>query len=1227
MSQQAAPPGAYSRTIEQIQDLVRRNTARWRRLIVLEGVGLSVAAVLGYFWLVVLLDTTLRLPVIGRLLAGLGLVACLVGLGIWLTRRWGALQLGEDQVALAIERNTPGGVQNRLINALQIGRDTRYTDHAVGQAVVQDNWRELGAVQLEQARAMRPAMLRIGLAALAVLVGAIMWVWQPASFTNAAARILLPFASIDPLYDTTLLIQPGDVHTKARELTITIQIRGKQIDQLTVLRNVDGKRSSQHIAISAGMTQVEHTFTNIERSFDYAVQGGDYTSRFFHVQVPRPPALVHVAAQMNYPAYTDLSPRDVQTNGPLEALRGTRAQLTFEFDQAVKAAAMVVRDRDGGETQLALSSINASAWRGEITFENQVEYLLQTVEAARGNAEPLRSRAMSIKPLPDREPQVHLDGLSRNAEVAVDDTLPLKINVTDDYGLSSIELVRRRILPAAPAAPEEAESWEVVQTWPGKGLSEIKLDATLSMLHLSAAEGDRMQVALRARDNDPAKSDKWTIGAVHNLVVGGEGVTLQLQYEQILASEKQLKLLYKDQRRRLSDVRQWLGKFRSNSGVKWDDPKSIKALRNAVKQLASQQTKHREQASAIARTMVEQAGALRFSLGMLADTEFERAIRIFDAVQERDNPYGMQSALSDAQLTFERIIGSLEQMSEQYVKFRKDWELAHMTAVVKMLADRQRQLAERSARYVTLKDDAETQKLRQASAQRRQQKVTEFVGLSKVAFEGLVDHVGDEQQILGSSFEAAAGSLGASELTSTLELAGKETGQGQWSLATATQTSAADKLDTIHAALRAAQAEAARQAMAALAELTKDNPDAQQAIDELLAGNLESLLSGDPDKVPMEEIIRMHEMAKNAKKHELDTNDAGADDYKWDDSMMGILYGKKPPKPDFSVLKLAEKPGGQRSFPDSSDLEGNKIALELLEDKFQDLVGDLLEEADDLRDDFETYNLSAQGQGVEEGDIGKQAGDINSVSAAAATGNQKPPTHNFGGASRTGRQGARAYGTVVGSESINRRGRDQAQEGQERAPDQAGLLKETLSDDPMKDTSTGIGGKKVDSKDTAFSTKDAGKWTDDIIGRMDKPQQVQKIVERQGDAFSADKAEQLRDLTSDQEQLIERIKSIRKDLKNLYLPTDHLDSAIAELTANLEALKESPGPEVFRRQRQALDRLTATLRVFRAARSDFQPSLPRDQQIRGRILDDPARPVHPEYEQQIKQYYEILATE
>src|SRR6202023_597859 len=130
------------------------------------------------------------------------------------------------------------------------------------------------------------------------------------------------------------------------------------------------------------------------------------------------------------------------------------------------------------------------------------------------------------------------------------------------------------------------------------------------------------------------------------------------------------------------------------------------------------------------------------------------------------------------------------------------------------------------------------------------------------------------------------------------------------------------------------------------------------------------------------------------------------------------------------------------------------------------------------------------------------------------------------------------------------------------------------------------------------------------------------IVERKDGRLDPRAAEMLRDLNNRQEQIIERVKTIRKELKNLYLPTDHLDEVLAQLTANLDALKEQPDPELFRLQSQVLDQRRNTVRVFPAPPSGFQPSLPRARALHGRILDEPARDPLPGYEEAAKRYYE-----
>ena len=102
---------------------------------------------------------------------------------------------------------------------------------------------------------------------------------------------------------------------------------------------------------------------------------------------------------------------------------------------------------------------------------------------------------------------------------------------------------------------------------------------------------------------------------------------------------------------------------------------------------------------------------------------------------------------------------------------------------------------------------------------------------------------------------------------------------------------------------------------------------------------------------------------------------------------------------------------------------------------------------------------------------------------------------------------------------------------------------------------------------------------------------------------------------------------MRKELKTLYLPTDHVDEPLRDLAASLERLNERPDPELFRLQLETLDRVRGAVKVFRGAGSSLQPSLPRERVIRGRVLDEPGRQTLPGYEEAVKRYYERLANQ
>lgn len=1231
----AAPLGENP-GLRQVRSLVAGNMRRWKLLTLLEGVGLAVSLFLAYFLAVLWLDDAVHLPRPGRIVAGAGLLLGLGSIVVGLVRRRRRLQMTEDQVALAMERRTQGGLQNRLINALQLARATDPNSVEISRAVIEENVVGMQRLKLEQAAALKPALVRVAVAGLLAAVAAGVYYREPERFTNSAQRILLPLVDVEPIYRTKLSLTPGDIEATG-DVELSITITGERPQSLTLIEEVDGRRTTTEMATPAE-GPARHTLRDVRRTTLYAVRGGDYATPFYRINVPTPSHVSAVAARYKYPAYTGLAERRTESSsGDLEGLSGTEIELTVDFDVPCAEATLLIERKQISEKEqqpaterVALRSIGPTKFTGSLTLDNQTAYRVETLQTGRT---PFVGKAFAVRVLADLEPKLELTGFDGKGDVAIDAVLPYRIAASDDWGLRDVGLYMRRPTTksaTAKAGPEEKPAdWKSVEQWSTDGKKSFEHAADLTLLTLAAAEGERIELALRGRDRDPAKQDRWTEGTAFTLAIGGEAAALQVLYEKILKCETDLKSVLAEERRIMVQSVDWLRKLDGEGGLKWDDPKNIAALHAAALDLAKQQAALRAKSGALAREMPAESGSLQMSVALLADTEMVRAERIFESIPTRDLQQAKRSAIADAQLTEQRTIASLHQMIDGYATFRYEWELDHLTGFAKMLADRQAALRETSLVNGKRPRDKLSEPW-QASAVRRQEKLAELVALTATGFTGLGDRLLDSapegsDTSLAEAFTKAGEAAGAEELAGALDQATEQLKAGKWDEASKQQQFAADKLNALYEALRKAQTEAAQAALKALEEKAKSDVAAQQEIEKLKAGS-DKQFGLLPEKMPVKDLIEMRDKLDMKNKGGPSDDPSKVTDYKVTAATIAKLNtpdtGKRQ---DFDILKLGGTKGTKTpSFPSTSDTESNVVNAPIQEE-LKDLVGALLEEADEMQKNFETSSINTAFNINEAGEVGKLGGDMNSFAAAATTGNKKPPTRNVGGASRSGRRGARAHGIVVGDESVNRRGRDQVQEGQERVADQAGLIKETQSEDPQNDTSTGVGGKKVQSDDTKFSTANVGKWTDDMANRMGKPQNKNYIVERQDGRMDPEVAERLRDLTSDQEQIIERVKAIRKELKNLYLPTDHLDEILAELQGQLDQLKERPTAELFRLQNETLDKLRGNLRVFQQAASGFQPSLPREQIVRGRVLDDADRPPPPEYADAIKRYYQMLS--
>ncbi|NQU11509.1 hypothetical protein HQ590_12005, partial [bacterium] len=527
------PAPAAAEALEAVQRMVRKNIRRWRRLVLLQSVGLVVAIPLAYFWLALVLDSRVHLSRAGRLALALGFIAVVVGLLWSQRRRWQQLRLSEDEVALAIESRTPGGIQNRLINAVQLARENGTTGE-VGAVVIRRNYEELRQMPLPAAARSGAAWGCVGLALLAVVTGGVLQQLAPEGFGNSTRRLLLPLAEIAPVYRTWLEIEPG--HTRAAgDVTIRVRVHGERPARLTVLRVRDDIRTSDSVAVSRGGDEVLYTFRNLRENLSYAVRANDFVSPWYQITVNTAAELTRVRARLVYPEYTRLPPRDLEsTAGDLEALLDTQAEAVFVLDRPVVEASLLLEGTGvvtATVTRVALTPRGAgqangpaTEFAGTLTFRDVQGYRLET-KVPTGT--PQAGKLRGLRVLADAEPKPELIGLERETEVAPEAQVALKLTAHDDIGLAQVGLFLRRVDagPSTPAQPNGNGShggtngWTAVKVWPVEGRTQFSQEFPFSVAAQGAAEGERFELQARAADTDPLKQGSWVTGPTHLLIV------------------------------------------------------------------------------------------------------------------------------------------------------------------------------------------------------------------------------------------------------------------------------------------------------------------------------------------------------------------------------------------------------------------------------------------------------------------------------------------------------------------------------------------------------------------------------------------------------------------------------------------------------------------------------------------------------------------------------------
>ena len=177
------------------------------------------------------------------------------------------------------------------------------------------------------------------------------------------------------------------------------------------------------------------------------------------------------------------------------------------------------------------------------------------------------------------------------------------------------------------------------------------------------------------------------------------------------------------------------------------------------------------------------------------------------------------------------------------------------------------------------------------------------------------------------------------------------------------------------------------------AELQKSLLAAQKELEKMMPGSGVATETFRQDLANISQVVEMRETAAGKKKAAAESLDKSAMPPISAALAAAMKTVESDARTDVSVLTLGTRAEATKKLtPDN--LPPNAMVAPLVPDKIDDLIGKLLDEADEMSEKFDSLTVNSGLISADPGEVGKLAGRMNSSGATSTTGNKKPPTAN-----------------------------------------------------------------------------------------------------------------------------------------------------------------------------------------------------------------------------------------
>ena len=340
-------------------------------------------------------------------------------------------QSSPRQVARFLEERHPQ-LQEGLSTAVGLREGKTAVDPQLQELLERDVWEKLRRTVLPTFYRVNSSLLSLLTVVASILLFAYLFFGGSEAFQYSLSRLVRSWDERTemPLY--AISVSPGSTTVaKHADMEIQASLIGFSADSVRLQARYENDPAWQETLMRPDMDSGDLVFLffDVREAMDYYVEADGIQSDTFRVTVSELPNIEELQVRLVFPRYTGLKSRNLVDEGDIEAVVGTRVELTVRTDQPVEGG--LIRLEKGGD--VALEKLGPQQLQADLKVARDDYYRvhLQSQEEVWYPA----SDEFLIRAVEDQPPLVSFKQPGRDERVTNIQEIFAEVKVQDDYGI------------------------------------------------------------------------------------------------------------------------------------------------------------------------------------------------------------------------------------------------------------------------------------------------------------------------------------------------------------------------------------------------------------------------------------------------------------------------------------------------------------------------------------------------------------------------------------------------------------------------------------------------------------------------------------------------------------------------------------------------------------------------------------------------------------------------